>query len=274
MQTNDTEWEEGEELETSPLFDENSHASRGGRSRDPRYDLLEMELEGKDPAYRSKVIELVQLLRINPEDPVFLLLIATGRMDSEIRQFPESLARYRNNLSALFDGWSQQIMTNLDQYERVIKQRLESYRQVASKMQEREMLKILQTIVGQVTVKEVLRHPSVLILSSVLTLTTLGIGSALSYFYWQAKVQYEPGSTQLTVEQAKALQWAESQEGRYARNLSDWNRGLLENRACVSQARRAGVSVQVTPEGQRATSGFCLLWVDPPSKRQFEAAPK
>ncbi|MGG6267157.1 DUF6753 family protein [Leptolyngbya sp. AN03gr2] len=274
MQTDDNAWEETEELETSPLFDENAHGSEEPRSRDPRYTLLEMELEGKDAAYRSRVFELVHLLKINPQDPVFLLLIATGRIDSEIRQFPQSLSRYRNNLSTLFDRWSDQVMTNLDEYERVIKQRLEAYQQVASKMHQREMDKMLRTLIAKVAIKEVLHHPFVLILSGVVTLASVGTGALLSYFYWQAKTQYEPGSKQLTVEQAKALQWAQSPEGRYARSLFEWNQGLLENKSCVEQARRAAVSVQVTPDGQKATSGFCLLWVDPPNKRQFESAPK
>jgi hypothetical protein len=72
----------------------------------------------------------------------------------------------------------------------------------------------------------------------------------------------------LTVDQATALRWATSTEGKFARNLLDWNRGYLDNLACIKDTKRLGIKLELG--GKPATSGFCTIWVQSPEQRKFE----
>ena len=55
--------------------------------------LLDLALEGKSDAYKVKVYEIVRLSKIDASDPSFLLLVATGRLEVLLEQFPNDLAQ-------------------------------------------------------------------------------------------------------------------------------------------------------------------------------------
>lgn len=71
----------------------------------------------------------------------------------------------------------------------------------------------------------------------------------------------------LTQEQAEALRWATSAEGKFPRNLMKWNSDSLTNLECKKDVRRLGVTLVVA--GRASTSGFCTIWVEPVEKRRF-----
>jgi hypothetical protein len=72
----------------------------------------------------------------------------------------------------------------------------------------------------------------------------------------------------LTQEQAEALRWATSAEGKLARNLMKWNSDSLSSLECKKDVRRLGVTLEV--EGRPATEGFCTIWVESVEKRKFK----
>jgi hypothetical protein len=72
----------------------------------------------------------------------------------------------------------------------------------------------------------------------------------------------------LTQEQAEALRWATSGEGKFARNLMRWNLDSLTDLECKKDVRRLGVTLEVA--GRAATSGFCTIWVESVEKRKFK----
>lgn len=79
---------------------------------------------------------------------------------------------------------------------------------------------------------------------------------------------FAPGEpVHLTEEQAEALPWATSGEGKFARNLMKWNSDSLTNLECKKDVKRLGVTLEVA--GRSATSGFCTIWVEPPKQRKF-----
>ena len=84
---------------------------------------------------------------------------------------------------------------------------------------------------------------------------------------------FAPGkAVHLTQEQAEALRWATSAEGKFARNLMKWNADSLSNLECKKEVERLGVTLEVA--GRPATSGFCTIWVDPPEQRMFRDRPR
>ena len=72
----------------------------------------------------------------------------------------------------------------------------------------------------------------------------------------------------MVLDEAQALQWAMSQEGRLARNLMKWNQGWLNDGKCEELASDLGI--KLTLNGKLAQNGFCVLWVKPPQQIKFE----
>jgi hypothetical protein len=92
--------------------------------------------------------------------------------------------------------------------------------------------------------------------------------------WYQSTRTLDPtGPRQLTLEQAEALQWAASAEGKFARSFMSWNQDLLSRDrtgqlACANEVKRLGVTLEMLPD-RKATAGFCTLWVQPPNQREF-----
>lgn len=80
---------------------------------------------------------------------------------------------------------------------------------------------------------------------------------------------FAPGAAvHLTQEQAEALRWATSAEGKCDRNLIKWNSDSLTNLECKKDVKRLGVTLEVA--GRPAKSGFCTIWVESMEKRRFK----
>jgi hypothetical protein len=68
------------------------------------------------------------------------------------------------------------------------------------------------------------------------------------------------------------MRWARSNEGKYARQLMQWNQTLLSDagwgtRLCERDVKELGITLRV--DGRFAKSGFCVLWTKPPGQRQL-----
>jgi hypothetical protein len=101
-------------------------------------------------------------------------------------------------------------------------------------------------------------------------LTSLGISALMGWMglLW-SQGGFAPGqAVHLTQEQAEALRWASSAEGKFARNFMKWNSDSLTNLECKKDVRRLGVTLEVA--GRPATSGFCTIWVESPEHRKFK----
>ena len=55
--------------------------------------LLDLVLEGKSNEFKVKVYEIVRLAKMDANDPSFLLLVATGRLEVLLEQFPHNLSQ-------------------------------------------------------------------------------------------------------------------------------------------------------------------------------------
>jgi hypothetical protein len=109
-----------------------------------------------------------------------------------------------------------------------------------------------------------------LVVAAGILLTTLGIGALMGWMglLW-SQGGFAPGeAVHFTHEQAEALEWATSAEGKFARNLMKWNSDSLSDLECKKEVRRLGVTLEVA--GRPATSGFCTIWVEPVEKRKFK----
>ncbi len=58
------------------------------RRRTLKDTLLSLALDGQDERFKNKVYELVVELKLDPDDPLFLMLVATGRLELMLEEHP------------------------------------------------------------------------------------------------------------------------------------------------------------------------------------------
>jgi hypothetical protein len=215
--------------------------------------LLDIALEGQSEEYRRKVLELAFKGKIEPTDPVFLILLATGRLEVLIQGSPKP-----EDFELAFDRWVGRINKTLASYERV-----------AVEKQEEQIAEAVNSLVRQTELRRVATSARSLVVAAGILLTTLGIGALMGWMglLW-SQGGFAPGEpVHLTQEQAEALRWATSGEGKFAQNLMKWNSDSLTNLECKKDVKRLGVTLEVA--GRPANSGFCTIWVEPVEKRKF-----
>ena len=215
--------------------------------------LLDIALEGQSEEYRRKVLELAFKGKIEPTDPVFLILLATGRLEVLIQESPKP-----EDFELAFDRWVGRINKTLA-----------SYKRVAVEKQEGQIAEAVNSLVRQTELTRWRTSALALIPAAGILLVALGAGAVMGWMgFVRSQGGIAPGEPiHLTQEQAEALRWASTAEGKFARRLMKWNSDSLTNLECKKDVQRLGVTLEVA--GRPATSGFCTVWVEPPEQRKF-----
>lgn len=205
--------------------------------------FLERLLQDKDDAYRARILHLVLSTGIDPTDPVFLLLVATGRLEVMLEDAPKSLEK-------LLKTWASEFWRTVELTESVVVER-----------QKEAIARAAQSLIESAPKPETPESHKSKWYAPFLPLVLAGVGAALG-----AMLVNSPSS--LSASDAQLLKWAKSKEGRLAQNLVEWNSDYLENRRCTQEVQDLGVELTV---GDRVTtSGYCVLWVVPPDQREFK----
>lgn len=214
--------------------------------------VLEQLLGKVEPDAEAKILRIVDAFGMGKDDPIFLLLLANSSVQVLLEQAP-------NQLQHTFEFANQKALD-----------RIESYEQAARRGVERQVSEAVNTLIqkagaskAQVTAKSLVAAGAI-----ALGLLWVGLIGGWGYSQWrQSKTVLDPsGPRQLTLDEAEALKWALSEEGRYAESLMGWNEDLLGG-DCQQQVQDLGVTIQMGT--QKASSGFCLVWTHPPDEREF-----
>ncbi|NEO10950.1 MULTISPECIES: DUF6753 family protein [unclassified Moorena] len=246
------------------------------------YSLLEKLLEGRSDSFKAKILDLVVATELDANDPLFLFLVATSSLETMLADTPKSLEQ-------LFRSWEKDIQQMIDV---VGQSTMDIQRQEISKaiaLQSAPKANASAIEQSKVTIeskseRQPCSYPpkgsrdflvaktspfiniTAICGAVVLSLVCgLGAGWGLSQL---SQPKLDPnGSRQLTLDEADTLNWAISKEGKLARNITKWNAGYLDNLECQKDAIEAGIRLNFG--GKKATSGYCLLWVAPPSQRKY-----
>lgn len=210
---------------------------------------LDRALEGQSDSFKRKVLEIVQKSELPSDDPIFLMLIATGRLEVMLEEAPEALNR-------LFKNWNTE-MTR-------------AFELVDHALIERQKLAIANAagdLIRTAEREEARRFFGSLMPAGAVLLSMLGLGFVMGVtvppYLGGGYVQ----NMKITAAQAETLQWAESKEGKFAQNLMRWNRGYLDNRECEKDVKR--LNVKLLLDGRPVKEGFCTIWIIPPEQRKY-----
>ncbi len=223
--------------------------------------LIHEVVDGKSEAFKRKIISFVMSCGLSPEDPLLLLLIATGSLEKTLQDAPIALDLH-------IKTWIKQLSASLDELAILSSQR----QQIAVTRAAQELVK--ETMANTTDFKGSRNLLAMGIGGGLIAIFILFVGACIGANMPAALRNFLGGGysqTQmntLTNDEYDAMRWAISEEGKFAKNLVNWNRGYLENGACVQDAKRLGVSL--IDYGRKAKSGFCILWATPPNQRKFE----
>jgi len=216
---------------------------------------LDAALEGYGDEFKGKVLDIVTKTGLEPDDPLFLVLAATGRLEVLLEDAPDTLGQ-------LFKNWSRELARNLELVESATVER-----------QKAAIAKAAGELISRAEKQEAERLFTSIFPAAGLVLSILGLGFILGMSVppWLQGVWgggYVESNTSLTFNQLQALRWAESGEGKFARNLMRWNTGYLDTKECLKDPQRLKVILNLN--GRKAYSGFCVVWTVPPNERKFE----
>lgn len=76
----------------------------------------------------------------------------------------------------------------------------------------------------------------------------------------------QPIDSSFTATDSHLLRWAKSKQGKFARQLIEWNGARLLNRKCEAEARANNITLTV--RGIQATRGVCAVFVRNPRETQ------
>jgi len=199
-------------------------------------------LVGKDSEYQKRVLAIAKQYGISANDPLFLVMLATGQLQVILEDKP-------HELSALFDRWTE-----------AIHDQLETAKRTATKGQEIEIRKMVDRLIAYCSAKERSRL-SLMLPAFGLFVAAMGLGflGGMTVPIW-LQGGYAPGQ-EITMDAAESLRWAQSPQGQLARNIVNWNSESLANLNCTKLA--AQQSLVAKEKGKEAVSQYCLLRVKP-----------
>ena len=242
-----------EELDLDDDFLDSVAARGRGLSRIPYPTLLDLAIRGKDDAFKARVWEIVVQTGLDPDDPAFLMMIATGRLQVLLEDSPQEM-------ETMFDQWQK----------------------AAVKGQQKAIAHAVTTLIKHTEFERAIHSVPSLIVAGILLLITATVGGLLGIgaMLWYQSSNLDPtGSRQLTQQEANALGWTTTNEGKFARNFMEWNRDLLSRDSagqltCTKEVKRLGVTLEMGASSKKAVSGFCTLWVQPLNQRKFVSQSK
>jgi hypothetical protein len=241
--------------------------------------LVDYALEGQSDEFRSKVLSVVYKAKVQPDDPLFLVLLATGQLELMLKRAPNSIElKFNDSLTALQD--------KLANYEKAaVMSQTAAISQAVSSLVQKSAL-VQRQIQQQQPLEEFIDEEEKpnrgfdlggllkAVPNGFVFLSAIGIGYLLGLTVPTYLQGGYAGTVKLTQKQFEALKWAESKEGQYAKDLMKWNASLLEggpgNRDCEQEAKRLGVTLEI--QGKKASNGFCVLWTEPSKSRKFVQA--
>ena len=213
--------------------------------------LLGELLENQDEEFITKLMTMVFKLGLNPNDPIFVILGALGNLEFLIEQAPAALQQQ-------FMEWRDDIG----------KLQMQEHKQAISNYKKDISCAVNQLL--NITDKRSSRSVRSLIPASAILLSTfcLGMFAGITVPPWvQGKLgggYSNANHSQLTHNQVSALNWAMSSEGKYARQIMNWNKGYLGDN-CEEDVQELGLKLSYGT--QERSNGFCVVWVKPPGQR-------
>ncbi len=220
-------------------------------------NYVDLALKDIKPHMKEEVFKFLVTSKVKPDDPLFKLMLACHYFNLVTLNAP-------NEIEKAFEVGIVNLLTKLGK-------QIDELKSASVKQIEADISRSVNRLLEQQDKQTPKRKWLSRIAFGGGGLFLFGLGAFCAYQY--AQMQYQ---STLEMENRQLLTWAKSKEGRFAKNLMQWNPGLLDG-SCSKSVARLGIgwSQAVTKDGQvlgdrKATTGYCVTWRIPPEKRKFQ----
>ena len=204
---------------------------------------------------QARIKRTVEIWNIDTEDPFFLVLLQ-GQI---IQVFYESTP---NRINEAFDRSSKLYQKQLLELQQ------QSLKQISDKALKSSTAKLQEAISFVLENNNIPPNRktrfSPRVVGSMVTagamIFSLILGGAVGYSFNNSSIVRDWRENQVS-EDLKTLKWAKSEEGKFAKNLLEWNQDLAD-KSCQKKVRNLGISFKLG--SLEIIDGFCITFVVPP----------
>ena len=267
--------------------------------------FMAQALQGMSDRERSIVLRTAMETDIKGDDPLFIFLIATGKIELLLQQKPaEIAAHFDKQYQEWQQDWQKRLKYShalfkehaktLQGYIRETQETLEIASEAALEAHSDKISDAANIVIKRAAFTKISHDAIALTKAAFYIFLSISVGTVLGLAIpqiWKIpQPELDPqGARQLTLEEAKALEWAmsdvgksarenpelvqwvTSSQGQYAKELMEWNQVLLTKQGgkllCEKDAQKLGVVLRL--EGRETKTGFCTLWVRSPERRKY-----
>ena len=294
---------DAEDVERQTFYGSDYPTARSTEAKNRAF--MATALENMSDREREIVLRTAMETDIKGDDPLFIFLIATGKIELLLHQKPvEIAAHFDKQYQEWRKDWQRRLKYShalflehsktLQNYIKDTQETLEIASIAALEAHSDKITDAANTVIKKAAFTKISHDAIALTKAAFYIFLSVSLGMALGLVIphiWQTPApELDPkGARQLTLEEAKALewamsdagksarnnpslvQWATSTQGQYARELMGWNQVLLTKQGskflCERDAQKLGVVLRL--EGRETKTGFCTLWVRSPSERRY-----
>ncbi|MDJ0572473.1 MAG: hypothetical protein QNJ53_26000 [Pleurocapsa sp. MO_192.B19] len=218
-------------------------------------DLMDQVLMYQPPLVQRQVRKLVRMSGIKQDDPYFLILLSCRINQILLENAP-------NSLEKSLDNYFQRVLNFQGD-------RLEQHRQVALDISIAKLNNAIAKTLEDNGIESKKGFFKSLVwirlVNAISTATALSVGFASGWSFDKA-VLAKANTVNLSPTEIGLLEWAQSKEGKFAKDLLDWNEDLL-GQECQKKVSSLNVTIEIG--SAKATSGYCFVWTEPPRERSF-----
>lgn len=212
------------------------------------------------------VRKLIEISGIQQDDPIFLVLLCCRVTQILLQKAPKELEKSFDNgrriLMGVLEEYSEKIINGQKQYLEDSKKDLLA---ISSARLDNAIAKVLEN--NGVEVKKGGLTPRVkgVIATAITTGIALVLGTGVGLSIEKAALA-KTNTYTLSAKEKVDLDWVQSEEGKFAKKLLEWNDDVI-GQECQQKVKDLGITFQVG--SAKAVSGFCVLFTESVSKRQF-----
>jgi len=207
--------------------------------------LLEKLLEGRSEEFKRKVFQLVAQTGYSEGDPLFVILLATGTLQTLLNEKPAEI-------DEMFNRWAGGITKSMSLVEKEIIER-----------QKTAITEAAGDLIRKAERQDSTRFFKSILPGSVAAGVVLVVGFVAGMTVPSAMQGGYVAGERLTASDVEVLRWAKSKDGLYARQLLEWNEDYLK----ICERDIANIPVKLKMGTTEAKRGFCLLYTKPPEQR-------
>lgn len=220
-------------------------------------NMLGHLLSGRSNIYTSEILTIMLQQKIKADDPMFLLLLCIAELELLLVDTPLTLMTFGDEFMELMEGLFQQYFgDDADTQQRFDAANAEYLALVASGADKIVDSVTKKTFYGNFSAISRTIAPAFGIVAM-----AFGLGVFGTLYVNKLSTRSLVAEGKLSVEQLQALEWAQSKEGKKAKEIMSYNQGYI-GKPCKEDAKSLGVKLNFG--NKEITKGICVLFVDSP----------